>query len=157
MQGPWSNALIRAIGRQRYNDSCPTGDLVRAGAMIVYGSDWPSISPGINPWEAIESRVDRENGPDQRITIEAAIDSITRNAAIAMKLDSVAGSIEPGKSADMVFLDRNPFAIPVSEIKKVTVQKTLFEGRVVYQAGQGKELRDYWRTDARHRFAAHLK
>ena len=89
---------------------------------------------GINPWEAIESLIDRENGSDQRISVETAIDSITRNAAVAMKLDAVAGSIEPGKSADMVFLNRNPFAIPVSEIKKVIVQKTLFEGRVVYQS-----------------------
>jgi predicted amidohydrolase YtcJ len=57
---------------------------------------------------------------------------------MALLASLVIGSIEPGKSADMVFLDRNPLTIPVSEVKKVKLLKTMFEDRVVYQAGQSK-------------------
>lgn len=133
MEGPWNSAMIRALGKARYDATSPTGDLARAGALIAYGSDWPSISPGIDPWPAIQSLVDRTNGTGQRISLEAAIDAATINAARVMLLDKVTGSIEPGKSADMIVLDRNPFRVPVGEVGKTRVLTTIFEGRQVYQ------------------------
>ena len=50
-----------------------------------------------------------------------------------MKLDDVTGSIEVGKSADMIVLNHNLFDIPVNDIHETEVKKTVFKGHVVYQ------------------------
>ena len=61
------------------------------------------------------------------------IDAYTINGAYQMKLDAVQGSIEAGKRADLVVLDRNLFKISASEISEAQVVMTIFDGRVVYQ------------------------
>ena len=68
------------------------------------------------------------------IDLETALRVLTINGAIAMMQEDVAGSIEVGKHADMVLLDRNLFEIDATEISEVKVQKTIFAGKVVYSA-----------------------
>ena len=58
---------------------------------------------------------------------------MTLNGAISMGTEKQHGSIETGKIADMIILDRNLFETPVPEIANTRVLKTVFEGRVVYQ------------------------
>jgi predicted amidohydrolase YtcJ len=72
-------------------------------------------------------------GPDQALTLEETIRVHTLNGAWTLRLDEETGSIEPGKSADMIVLNDNLFEIPVTDIHKTKVQKTIFKGNVVYQ------------------------
>ena len=70
----------------------------------------------------------------EEITLSQAIENYTINSAYVNFLDEKVGSIEIGKQADLVILDRNLFAIPTLEINEAKVVATLFEGRLVYGA-----------------------
>jgi predicted amidohydrolase YtcJ len=67
------------------------------------------------------------------------IAAYTINGAYQMKLDDRQGSIEVGKRADMIVLDRNLFEIPASEISDATVTATIFDGRTVYKKEDAKQ------------------
>ena len=71
-------------------------------------------------------------GPQQALTLKETIVAHTINAAWVLKLDDVTGSIEEGKSADMIVLNHKLFEIEPIEIHKTEVQKTIFKGKVVY-------------------------
>lgn len=133
IRGPYSSAMRKTIGA-RYDKVPPTKDLLDAGAVIAYGSDWPSISSSINPWPHLASMVNREIGPDEDISLLAAMDTMTRGAAYTLNLSSQIGSIEPGKSADLVVIDRDIFEIPNAEIADTKALLTVFKGKPVYDA-----------------------
>lgn len=133
IRGPYSSAMRHAIGH-RYDKTPPTKDLLEAGAVIAYGSDWPSISSSINPWPHLASMVEREIGPEESISLQAAIDTMTRGAAYTLNLADRIGSIEVGKSADLVVLDRDIFDIPNAEIAQTQALMTVFRGETVYEA-----------------------
>ena len=65
-------------------------------------------------------------------SLEEAIEAYTINAAYASRLEDETGSISPGKSADLVVLDRDIFSVPVDEISTAKVLLTLFRGEAVY-------------------------
>ena len=97
----------------------------------------------LNPLDAIETAVRRQDpfeaggrvlGENEEIDLPAALDMYTRNAARIMRLESNTGSIEVGKRADLIVLDRNLFDIPVTEINEAQVLLTLFDGKTVYRA-----------------------
>jgi len=69
--------------------------------------------------------------PDERIGLPEAIAAFTINAAYVNRLEKQTGSVEVGKLADLVVLDRNLFAIPPTEISDAKVLVTLFEGKAV--------------------------
>ena len=71
--------------------------------------------------------------PEQALTVEEAIIAYTINTAWSLMIDKEAGSIETGKWADMIVLNHNLLEIPLTEIHKTEVQKTIFKGEVVYQ------------------------
>ena len=70
--------------------------------------------------------------PGDKISLDAAIAGYTIDAAFANFLDAETGSIEVGKYADLVVLDRDLFAIPAAEISEAKVTATLFAGDLVY-------------------------
>ena len=91
---------------------------------------------------AIEAAVTRQDpyndtGPvldeSERVDLATMIDAYTINGAYQMKLDDVQGSIEVGKRADLVVLDRNLFEIPASEISDAQIVMTIFDGRTVFE------------------------
>ena len=82
-----------------------------------------------DPW-ANEGDVLNE---DERVDLTTMIEAYTINGAYQMKLEDVQGSIEVGKRADLVVLDRNLFDIPSSEISDAKVMMTIFDGRTVYE------------------------
>ncbi|HEY0341255.1 MAG TPA: amidohydrolase family protein, partial [Steroidobacteraceae bacterium] len=103
------------------------------------GSDWSVSSP--NPLEEIQVAITRMGPagetrtpflPDERINLPEALAAFTINAAYTNRLEKTTGSLEPGKNADLVVLDRNLFDIAPTEIAKARVLVTLFEGRAVY-------------------------
>ncbi len=117
----------------------PISSVLQNGGMIAFGSDW-SVSTA-NPYYQIEvavTRKDPDTGnaavliPEERILLEDAIAAFTINAAYTNHLDEQTGSIEVGKYADLVVLDRNLFEIAPEVISATQVLLTLFEGKQVY-------------------------
>jgi predicted amidohydrolase YtcJ len=121
----------------------PIKSLHEAGAHMIYGSDWPSVVPDPNPWPGIEAMVTRKDPygvrpgamwPEQAIDLETTLRIFTINGAVAAKSKDKTGSIEVGKSADFIILDRNIFQIPVDEISETRILSTFVSGREVYSS-----------------------
>ena len=138
---PLVAVMADVIGRERANRFWPIKSMLDAGVLMVAGSDWPSVVPSPSPWPGIEAMVTRKDpygvapgalAPEQAIPLADAIAIYTRNGAVAMGLGKDAGTIERGKLADLIVLDRNPFEIPPAEISETVVLETVFEGRVVF-------------------------
>ncbi len=72
--------------------------------------------------------------PEEAVDLPTAIEAFTRGSAFVNHLDDVTGSIESGKLADLVVLDRDLFAHPVTEVYAAKVELTLIEGERVYAA-----------------------
>lgn len=139
---PIIDAVISAVGEERGRQYWPTRDLLDANAPILAGSDWPSAVPDANPWPGVEAFVTRRDPrgsaegtlwPEQAISLEEAIEIYTIHGARAMKMEDRTGSIEVGKLADFIVLERNIFEIPIDEVADTTIQQTYFEGRLVYE------------------------
>jgi hypothetical protein len=123
----------------------PIASVERGGGRIVGGSDWNVSSA--NPLDAIETAVRRqdafaEDGPvlnaDERVSLATMIDAYTINAAWVMHQENEVGSIEVGKRADVVVLDRDLFAVPATEINQARVVETLLDGETVWPRGNGE-------------------
>ncbi|KAA5838413.1 amidohydrolase [Saccharopolyspora hirsuta] len=119
----------------------PNRALLDSGALVAGGSDWP-VSTSPNAWEGIQGLVTRQDPsgayagslwPEQALSLAEAIEVFTLNGARAMGLAEVTGSLVPGKSADFVVTDRNPFDGPVTEVASTVVEETWFAGRRVHR------------------------
>ncbi|MAJ87879.1 MAG: amidohydrolase, partial [Cellvibrionales bacterium TMED148] len=145
---------IPKLGRERSRWLYPIKSVLDSGAVIVFGSDW-FVTSG-NPLLGIETALTRRNplgeghreGLDEsnselneivrrfidqeRIGLAEAIAAYTINGAYVNFMEEVSGSIEIGKLADMIVLDRNLFDIPPHEISEVQVLLTLLDGEPVY-------------------------
>ena len=118
----------------------PNRDLVDRGVLVAGGSDWPvSVSP--NPWEGIQGLVTRADplgrAPgtlwhEQALTLAEAFEVFTVNAATAMGLGDVTGSLTAGKSADYVVLDQDPFTVDIERVVDTRAVETWFAGRRVW-------------------------
>ncbi|MFE2264002.1 amidohydrolase [Streptomyces griseosporeus] len=130
------------LGAERGARQYPFGALLRAGATLAAGSDWPVSSP--DPLQAIHVAVNRvapdmPDGtpvflPEQRLDLGTAIAAYTAGSAHVNHLDDLTGSITVGKAADLVVLDRDPFAGPPEEIAATRVLQTFVDGQRVHAA-----------------------
>jgi len=139
------NLNLPVLGEERVQGMYPIASIERAGGRVVGGSDWNVSSA--NPLVAIETAVRRQDaaavdGPvlneNERVSLSSMIDAYTINAAWLMHQEDRAGSIEVGKRADMVILDRNLFDIPVTEIDEAQVVMTLLDGKIIYLNQDGR-------------------
>ena len=127
------------LGPERYRWLYPAGSLKRAGATIAGGSDWDVSS--YDPFHAMEhgiTRVERGSGKpplgvDEGLTIADVIAAYTINAAVAARQDKTTGSLEAGKRADLVVLDRDITAIDPATIDDTEVLATWIDGKLVYE------------------------
>ena len=131
------------IGAERYTRWMAIKEFIDAGVNVSVGSDWPAGTPDADPWKGLEGMVTRMDPHTNEgevlgepIDLETAIRVLTINGAMTMMQEDAAGSIEAGKHADMILLDRNLFEIEPTEISEVKVLSTVFEGKEVYRAGQ---------------------
>lgn len=131
---------IPMLGEERTWQMYPLASVQNAGGRLVGGSDYWVTD--LNPLLAIETAITRQNpwtneGPvlneDESVDLASMIAAYTINGAYQMKLDDKQGSIEVGKRADLIVLDRNLFEIPASEISDASVTATIFDGLTVYQ------------------------
>jgi len=117
----------------------PVKSLLEAGALVIYGSDWPVV-PTPNPWPGIESMVTRsdptgastvQDWPEQAVDLATTIRIFTINGAVANKVGDSSGSLEAGKDADFIVLDRHIFEVPVSEVGETRVLLSVVGGETV--------------------------
>ena len=122
----------------------PAGLLAAAGARIAFGSDWPVDA--LDEWFALKVGVTRTNAPDAPpeyrgrlgddpgLSRGAVLRAATINAAYELHQDQATGSLEVGKFADLIVLDRNPLTVPAEDIAETQVVETVVGGKVVHEA-----------------------
>lgn len=147
LEGQMVNLTIPFLGPERSGWQYPFASLVRSGARLAFGSDWSVSSP--NPmWEMaiavhrkeprryadiVGERATRETFlPEERIDLAMAIHAFTMGSAYVNHLDDVTGSIEVGKEADLVVVDRNLFDLSLDELADAKVQLTMVAGAPVF-------------------------
>ena len=134
------------LGVERFARMEPSGSIARAGGRVAYGSDWP-VDP-LDEFLALKIGVTRSGdpqnphsyGPDYagRLNAEPALSradvlrTITLNAAEQLKLDTVVGSVEVGKFADLIVLEKNFMQVPEDELGRNNVLLTMVGGRIVW-------------------------
>jgi len=106
----------------------PARALINAGATVTLSSDY-DVSP-LSPFIGIANATSRGKNS---LTVREAVDAYTINAAYLMRQENLVGSLEIGKRADFVIIDRNIFEIPNSEIRNTNVLLTVFDGDEVYR------------------------
>lgn len=138
-------ALKEYMGPQRYALVEPQALLHDAGARVAYGSDWP-VDP-LDMWFALKVGVTRTAAPgagaeyagrlgsQPGMARAAVLRAITMNAAYTLRQEKQIGSLEAGKLADLIVLDRNFLDIPAEDIANTKVLQTMVGGKIVYDAG----------------------
>ncbi len=130
---------IPAIGEERTSWMYPILSIEKSGGMVAFGSDW-SVSTA-NPYAQMETAITRRGAfdepypefiPEEKISVQSAIEAFTINAAFVNKQEDETGSIEVGKLADLIVLDQNLFEVDPSAISDTKVLLTLFGGKPVY-------------------------
>ena len=130
---------IPFLGPERASWQYPFGDLLRAGTTLAAGSDWPISSA--DPLQGVHVAVNRVVAghdsppflPGQALDLTTALAAYTAGSAYVNHLDDT-GSLRPGHRADLVVLDRDPFAGPVEAIADTRVALTYVDGRRVHAA-----------------------
>ena len=131
-------ATLPYLGPARSRYLYPARSLLDAGARIAGGSDW-GVST-FNAFEAMEHALTRSLGrgekpllPEQSVPLAVMVDAYTTNAAYALRQEKTTGSLEPGKRADFIVLDRDIFATDPFELHATRVLATYLDGREVYR------------------------
>ena len=129
------------LGKERADRQYPMQSLIADGVIMASSSDFPVTIP-FDPVIAIQTGVTRCSiqksehrvlWPEERSSLEDLIRSFTYNGAYANFLEDELGSLEVGKKADLIVMEKNLFEIPVEQIAEVGVLLTMVEGVIVYQ------------------------
>ena len=116
--------------------------LADSGVVLAFGSDAPVETP--DPWRGLYAAVARKREdephrpvwyPEERVTLEEAFRGYTSGPCYAAGTEAWQGTLEAGKVADFIVLDRDPYAGPPEELLRLNVLATVVGGRVVHAAG----------------------
>lgn len=131
----------RNLGPDRASRAWVWKSIAQHGGHYTFGSDWPVVT--LNPWEGIQTAVTRQTSdgkppggfvPSQKLTVAQAVEGYTIEAAYAGHLEKTEGSLETGKVADVIMVDKNVFEIDPHTINKTKVVLTIVGGKIVYEA-----------------------
>src|SRR5262245_26870014 len=137
-----AQSAVAVIGPVRARQLFPLRSIARTGVRIAAGSDWPVSSP--NPFLAIQVGTTRQSPdppvgppwiPAERVSRRALLAAYTTGGAYVNRREHETGSLEVGKAADFVIVDRNPLTVPVRRLGGTRVLKTFVDGEEVYAAG----------------------
>lgn len=134
------------VGTERAGWQYPIGSVLRRGGRVAFGSDWPASSA--DPLQQVHVAVNRMLSaqlgapgkpettvpllPAEAIAVDTAVDAFTRGVAYVNHEEDVAGTLEPGKLADIAVLSQDIYALPPSAIGSASVDLTIASGQVVY-------------------------
>ncbi|MCY7338993.1 MAG: amidohydrolase family protein [Sphingomonas bacterium] len=139
------------LGPARLGGAYAWQTIARSGVILAFGSDFPVESP--NPFPGLSAAVSRQDPdgqppggwrPEERVSFEAALAGFTRNAAYAGFAEDRIGSLDPGKYADFILVDRDISQIPPGDLARTRVLETWVGGRKVWArtasaaAGRGR-------------------
>ncbi|MGB7847679.1 MAG: amidohydrolase [Candidatus Acidiferrum sp.] len=131
----------RDVGPDRASRAWVWKSIAQHDGHYAFGSDWPVVT--INPWQGIQTAVTRQTHdrkppegfvPSQRLTLAQAVEGYTSEAAYAGHREKTEGSLEKGKVADVIMVDRNIFEIEPHTIDQTKVLLTIVGGKIVYEA-----------------------
>jgi predicted amidohydrolase YtcJ len=138
--------LAARYGPPRQDLFYRTQEVLRPGGRISLGTDWPAAGyfSTYKPLDAIQIGVTRQligqpeaavlAPADQALTVEQAVHANTMGAAYQLRLDDRVGSLEVGKRADLIVLDRNILQIDPHDIHRAEVTMTMMDGRIRHEA-----------------------
>jgi predicted amidohydrolase YtcJ len=141
---PDANTLevwARNVGPERAARAWVWKSIADYGGHYAFGSDWPVVT--ISPWQGIQTAVTRQTSdgkppgsfvPSERLTVAQAVRGYTAEAAYAGHREKTEGSLELGKVADVIMVDRNILEIDPHAIDQTKVVLTLVGGKIVYEA-----------------------
>lgn len=125
------------IGEERAKYAWPLKSLQDTGAVLSVNSDFPvaGLNPMLEIYRAV-TRVDSSNrdqwNPNEAISLASVLKAYTIAPAYGTFREYELGTLEPGKLADIIVLDRNLFAVPSEEILETKVELTMMDGKIMY-------------------------
>ena len=134
-----TDLTLPVLGPVRSKWNYPINSVYLSGGRIAGGSDWTVSS--LDPLDAIEVAVTRrglgkKDGdalfPEEAVKLKTMLRAYTLEGAFSLFKENEIGSLEAGKLADVIILDRNLFRIPAHEIHNAAVVQTIFNGKIVY-------------------------
>ena len=128
------------LGPRRAASISPLAAAVRLGLPFTLHQDTPVIAPNMleSIWCAV-NRISRNGGvlgPEYRISAYEALKAVTVHAAWQYALEGERGSLAPGKTADLVLLDREPLTAPSEELRDIQVLETWKDGVPIFRRGE---------------------
>lgn len=145
-----TQVVAKRVGEERLNRYLGAKELMDAGARVSFSSDWAASSYFSNHESlvAIQMAMTRRSigdaeaeplgGEEAKVPLEQALRAHTINVAYMMDMDDQIGSLEVGKMADLIVLEKNLFEVPHEDISRVKVLYTVMNGELVHDAGAGK-------------------
>jgi predicted amidohydrolase YtcJ len=134
---------VRFWGPERAAAAAAAGSFVKAGLPFTFSHDAP-VTPSPSILELVDAGVNRMTasgrvmGPDERVSPYNALRAVTVYGAFQIKEEKTKGTLEVGKLADLVILDRNPLKVTPTTIKSIKVVETIKEGVTVYRADSAR-------------------
>lgn len=134
------NDYLSRLGKDREPYTWPIKSLKNSGARIAFGSDFPVVE--LNPLTEVYRAVTRVHNdaqpaggwnPNEKINLADALRGYTLGSTYGAFGENELGTLEKGKLADVIVLDRNLFDIPPEEIRNARIQLTLMDGKIVFE------------------------
>ena len=146
----YDEIAMEFLGPDRFEQLYPLASILRNGGRVTLGSDYPVSWIGkdaLNPLFNIEMAVTRQRAGDanypiqaranERLSVDQAIRAHTVDAAWQIRMEDTIGTLEVGKKADLVVLERDPYSTPIHSIHTIAVDITVSDGRRVFQRVDG--------------------
>lgn len=133
----WGDVHLKNLGDERGRRVSPAKSALNRNLVVNFHQDSPVVKPLMlhTIWSAV-NRITRNGvsiGPEERVSVYDALKAVTINAAYAYFEEDIKGTIEEGKLADLVILDKNPLEVNSYDIKEITVLETIKEGVTLYR------------------------
>jgi predicted amidohydrolase YtcJ len=134
-----NNEKIHRIGAERSRYEWPHKSLLEAGARLAFGSDYPVV--GFNPFPSLYAAITRRDdlgqetgvNPGEKITLPEALRAYTQGSAYTYDREEELGTLEKGKLADIIVVNKNLFDIEAEEIKKCHIDMAITDGKVEFE------------------------
>jgi hypothetical protein len=124
-----------ALNEEQLEHIIPFRSLLEAGVPVALSADGLPQNPMYGIYAAVARKTDRGNalGQTEAVSVIAALRAYTRTSAYALSGEKDWGSLEPGKMADLIALDRDPLTVPIERIKDIQVVLTLKSGKIAVE------------------------
>lgn len=133
----WGDIHIQNFGAERAGNISPAGTALRLKLPFTFHQDSPVLPPDMlrTVWCAA-TRITKSGvslSQEERVGVYDALKAVTVHAAYQYGEESEKGTIEEGKAADLIILERNPLEVPIDEVRKIKVLETIKKGVCVYK------------------------